>query len=95
MVVLRFSKDRELVVLAIAFEDDQLLVELSQRIMLPVYPFRVKIPEFVPEHTFVSELTVPGLVAVLTVMVASEELSDAQIPDCITALYFVVVLRFK
>ena len=67
--------------------------ELSQPVIVPVFPARVNVPEFVPEHTEASALTVPPTEAGSTVIVAAAEIAAEQLPDFTIALNFVVALR--
>ena len=93
VVVVRFKYAWVVVVFAILVVETKLSVELSQRTIDPVWPDKVKVPELEPEQTVASELTVPPTVDGLTVIVASEEFALAQLPEVITALYFVVTVK--
>ena len=93
MVVFRFVKDEELIVLAMASLDDQSSVELSRRLCYQVNWSKLKIFELDPEQALARRSTIA--VSESTVMDASEDISKAQAPDCTTALSWVVVLRFE
>ena len=69
--------------------------ELSQLVMVPVFPASVKVPELDPEQTVASAVTVPPTETGSTVMVAAAEFAEEQTPDFTTALYFVVAVKFK
>ena len=59
-------------------------VELSHLEIVPVWPLNVIDPLFVPVHTDVLPAVVPPTTCV-TVIVAFDELADAQTPFCTTA----------
>jgi hypothetical protein len=71
----------------------QSFIDDSQRTTPPVSPLTVRVPELLPEQTVESELTLPPTLSKSTVKVASVELVSEQVPDLMTALYFVVSVR--
>jgi ABC-type molybdate transport system permease subunit len=60
-----------------------------------VFPLSVILPVFDDAHTVVLPLTVPPTLAGFTVIVADDELADAQTPLVTTALYNVVCVKFE
>jgi len=62
--------------------------------MVPVYPESVSKALFVPAQTVADPANEPPAVTGLTVIVASDELTEGQTPLWIRARYFVVVVRF-
>lgn len=78
----------EVFVLLIVVQLAPLSIEDSQRITLPVWPDRVRVPPLLPEQADALLLTVPPTEAWVTVMVAILELTVEQPP--ITARYSVV-----
>ena len=69
-----------MVVLAIGTMVTKLSIEDSQRKIAPVCPAKVKLPELLPVQTVASAVTVPGTVALVTVIVAGLEFASAQTP---------------
>ena len=69
------------------------LVERNHFEIVPDWPLNVTVPLFEVAHTVVAPVVVPPNTG-LTVIVALEELADAQTPLSTTARYIVVWLRF-
>ena len=55
--------------------------EDSHRVIVPVCPDKVSVPEFVPVQTLAAELIVPATVTGDTVMVTEAVVALAQLPD--------------
>ena len=82
-------------VLAIFIIVTKLSTEDSQRTILPVCPESVNVPPLLPVHTEASEVTAPGTVGFVTVIVTEEEFASRQVPSFTTARYLVLWVKFK
>ena len=65
-------------------------MEDSHRVIFPVYPLSKSVPLFAPLQTVALEVSIPPMVAGLTVIVVGDELAIVQFPLCTTALYNIV-----